>query len=779
MTFIDEPGNSVGARIPRIEDARLLTGTGTFVDDISLPGMQHVCFVRSPYARARILDVDISEALAIDGVTAIYDAGDLNSGVHEFRYTAERVADPLIRVPLAEGEVRFVGDPVALVIAADRYVAEDAAERVLVDYEPLTPVIDYETSYENPELVHANAPCNLAGELAGRPLSDLESLFDSAAHDVEQTLHQQAHMPMPMETRGVVAQWSAAAGDMTVWTSTQAPHEVRLVCARVLGIDEHHVRVIVRDTGGGFGQKVVPQREEICVMLAARKAGATLKWIEDRQEHLMSAGMARQEHGTGRFAFDADGIILAADLEHVQNVGAYPITPPMTAGGVVGMLFPGPYRIPDATFRTKLVYSNTVGRGAYRGPWQFESMAREVVLDTAARRLGIDPIELRRRNLLRADELPISNPNGMPYSDATPRETFEQALDILDYPAFRREQHLARQDGRYIGVGTCTYLEPTTGATAYHATEGATIRIEPSGKVNVYVAGGSCGNSLETTVVQLTADALGVEIGDVNTVQGDTAITPFGAGTGGSRSGSMTAGAVAQAAGLLRERILAIAAHTFEVDPGDIEFRQGRATVRGVPNRELSLADIADIAYFQTLTLPPDLPSGLEVSERYRAQSPLIWANATHVCTCAVDIETGEVTLLRYIVSDDCGPMINPNVVEGQIYGGTVQGIGGALYEHLAYDDTGNPITTTFMDYLLPTVHEVPVIELGHIETPGPGPGGYKGVGEGGAIGSAPAVVNAVADALAPFGVEVDHLPLSPSRIIDMLDAARAQAVDR
>ncbi|WP_241385515.1 xanthine dehydrogenase family protein molybdopterin-binding subunit [Rhodococcus sp. CH91] len=771
--------SSVGTRVPRIEDARLLTGAGSFVDDIVRPGMLHAHFLRSPYARAQILGIDTSDALALEGVITIYLAADLNPGVHEFRYTAERVVGKPVRPPLAEGEVRFAGDPVALIIAEDRYIAEDAAERIVVEYEPLTPVVDYETAYESDNLVHSVFPDNLAGEMAGRPMSELEPLFTNAAHVVEQTVHQQAHMPIPMETRGVVAEWSAATGDMTVWASTQSPHEVRMVCARVLGIDEHRVRVIVKDTGGGFGQKVVPQREDICVMLAAKKLGSSLKWIEDRQEHLMSAGMARQEHGTGRFAFDADGRILAADLDYVQNVGAYPITSPMTAGAVVGMLFPGPYRVPEATFRTKLVYSNTVGRTAYRGPWQFESMAREVALDTAARRLCIDPIELRRRNLLRVDELPATNPNGMPYSNITPRETFEQALEILDYPAFRSEQHLARMDGRFIGVGTCTYLEPTTGATAYHATEGATIRIEPSGKVNVYVAGGSCGNSLETTVVQLTADALSVEIGDVNTVQGDTAVTPFGAGTGGSRSASMTAGAVAQAAAVLRKRILAIAAHTFEVDTDDVEFSRGRATVRGVPNRELSLTQIADIAYFQAQTLPPDIPSGLEVSERYRAASPLIWANATHVCTCEVDVETGEVTLLRYIVSDDCGPMINPNVVEGQIYGGTVQGIGGALYEHLAYDDAGNPITTTFMDYLLPTANETPVIELGHIETPGPGPGGYKGVGEGGAIGSAPAVVNAVVDALAPFGVEVDHLPLSPSRIIDMLDAARTKAVNK
>jgi carbon-monoxide dehydrogenase large subunit len=436
------------------------------------------------------------------------------------------------------------------------------------------------------------------------------------------------------------------------------------------------------------------------------------------------------------------------------------------------MLFPGPYRIPEGTFSSKFVFSNTSGRVAYRGPWQFESMAREVLLDRAARELRTDPVELRRKNMLRRDELPTANFNGMPYSDITPLETFEQALEILDYAAFRREQQRARAEGRYLGVGTCTYVEPTAGATPFHGTEGATIRIEPSGKVNVYVAGGSCGNSLETTAVQLTADALGAAIEDVNSIQGDTAVTPFGAGTGGSRSGPMIAGAVAETAAVLRERILAIAAHNLQVPVEEVEFVRGVATAKSKPDQELSLAQIADIAYFQVHLLPPGLPAGLEASGRYRSPHLMIWANATHLCTCEVDIVTGEVKLLRHIVSEDCGPMINPSVVEGQIFGGTVQGIGGALYEHLAYDTDGNPVTTTFMDYLLPTATEVPTIELGHIETPGPGPGGYKGVGEGGAIGAAPAVVNAVADALAPFGVEIDRLPLSPAAIVALVDQA-------
>lgn len=768
------PSCYVGTRVPRVEDPRLLTGAGLFVDDVTRPGMFHACFVRSPIPRGRILSIDTSEAEALDGVHAVFVASDLNPRVHEQKYALDGPFMPSLNwPPLAEDEVRFVGDPVALVIARDRYIAEDAAELVAVDYDALTPVVDYATADTNEELVHAQFPGNNAGGMAIPPSEDLLRIFDEAPHVVSRTIHQQAYIAVPMETRGLVAEWTKSTGEMTIWASTQSPHEVRAFCAKLLGIDEHRVRVLMRDTGGGFGQKVVPQREDICIMLAATMLPFAVKWIEDRQEHMMSAGMARQEHGEARMAFDTDGRILAATLDHVQNVGAYPIPSPITAASAVGMLFPGPYRIPAATFSLKLHYTNTVGRVAYRGPWQYESMAREVLLDSAARRIGLDPVELRRRNMYSSDEFPVAAPTGMPFSDVTPRETFEQALAMLDYDAFRREQEQARAEGRYIGVGTCTYLEPTAGATPFHSTEGATIRIEPSGKVNVYVAGGSSGNSLETTVVQLTADALGVALSDVNTIQGDTAVTPFGAGTGGSRSGAMTAGAVGETASVLRERILAIAAHRLEAAPEDIELADSRATVRGVPGAAISLQEIADIAYFQTETLPPGVPPGLEASGRYRAENMMIWANATHLCTVEVDIATGAVKFLRYIVSEDCGPMINPNVVEGQIWGGTVQGIGGALYEHLAYDETGNPVTTTFMDYLLPTTTEVPDIELGHIETPSPGPGGHKGVGEGGAIGSSPAVVNAVADALSPFGVEITRLPLTPSTIVSMIEQAR------
>ena len=766
-----------GSRVSRVEDARLLMGAGTFVDDIIRPGMLHACFVRSPHPRAKIIAIDVTAALELPGVHAVFTAADLNGDVREAWYTGtgNQVPDTP-RPPLADGEARFAGDPVALVVADSRYLAEDAVELVEVDYEPLPAVADYAAAGSSEGLVHEGYPGNVAGQLGGAPADTLADAFDGAAHVISETIWEQACAAVPMETRGLVAEWSAASGELTIWAATQAPHEVRMFSARLLGLAEHRVRVIARDVGGGFGQKVMPLREDMCVLLAARKLPAAVKWIEDRQENLMAAGQARHEHGTARIAFDDQGIILAASLDHVQDVGAYPTPWPVGTGAFVGMNFPGPYRVSRATFSHASVFSNTVGRVAYRGPWAFESLVREVVLDIAARRIGIDPAELRRRNLLSAADMPFANPNGMPYDHMASLETLERALSILDYDAFRAEQAAARASGRYLGVGISCYAEPTSAAFGYYATEGATIRIEPSGKVNVYVAGGSTGNSLETTVIQLAADALGADIDDVATIQGDTAVTPFGAGTGGSRSGPMTAGAVGETAAILRAKLTTLAAHKLEAAEPDIELANSRAGVRGDPDApSVSFAELADIAYFQPYALPPGMSAGLEASGRYAPSIQMLWATATHVCTCEVDVTTGAVKLLRYIVGEDCGHMINPNVVEGQIAGGVVQGIGGALLEELAYDGDGNPVATTFMDYLLPTAADVPLIEYGHVEdAPGLGVGGYKGVGEGGAIGAPPAVVNAVADALAPFGVTITRTPLTPASIVALIEGAGA-----
>lgn len=767
---------SVGARVQRVEDRRLLTGHGTYVEDVVLPGMLYARFVRSPFARAAIRSIDTASALVAPGVRFVFTAADLNGDVREQWHTSMGPDGPETpRPPLAEDEVRFVGDPVALVVAATRAQADDAVELVDVDYEELPAVVDYTSAEHADALVHAAHGSNVVGEMAGRPISALDETFARAAYVVQETIFQHAHTAAPLEGRGLVVDASPATGDITIYAATQVPHEVRLFCARLLGVPEHRIRVVMRDTGGGFGQKVMVQRDEMCLMLAGRKVGAPVQWVEDRRENLQAAGKPRLEHATATLAFDGDGAIQGAYIDLLQDAGAYPTPWPVMTAAAVGVIFPGPYRIPSAGFNVKAVYTNTAGRTAYRGPWQFESLAREVLLDIAARRMNIDPAELRRRNLLGRDELPYRNPNGMTYDSISPVETFEQALEILDYEAFRKEQAEARTNGRYLGVGISNYVEPSTPGYGTYGTEAATIRIEPSGIVNVYVAGGSTGNSIETTVVQLTADALGVNIEDVNTIQGDTAVTGFGAGTGGSRSASMTAGAVRETATILRDRLRAIAAHKLEAAADDIELAESRAHVRGTPAIGISFAELAGLAYFQPAALPPGVPAGLEASARYTAVAGSIWVNATHVCTCEVDVETGRVELLRYIVSEDCGPMINPDVVEGQIAGGVAQGIGGVLFEHLAYDDAGNPLATTFMDYLVPSAAEVPPIEYGHIETPSPGPGGFKGVGEGGAIGAPPAVVNAVADALAPLGVTVTRLPLSPGRIMELISESQGE----
>jgi len=761
-----------GTRVPRVEDPRLLRGRGTYVDDIERPAMLHACFVRSPLARGRIVAIDATEARALPGVHAVFLAADLNPHVHEQWHSQLGPASPETpRPPLADGEVRFVGDPVALVIADNRYIAEDACDLVLVDYEPLPPVVDYLDAVDSDVLVHEDYGTNVIHD-DGAPPSTMDAVFSTAAHVIEESVHQQAYAAVPMETRGIVVEHDASVGEITMWVATQAPHEHRAFCARLLGIPEHRVRAIARDTGGGFGQKILVQREEMCLMLAATKLLVAVKWIEDRRENLMAAGWSRHEHGTVRVAFDDDGLIQGVHLDFLSNAGSYPTPWPAMPATMVGVVFPGPYRVPAAGFRLRSVYTNTAGRSGYRGPWQYETLAREVVLEIAARKMGVDAVELRRRNLLCLDDMPYTNANGMTYDCVSPLETFEHAVAMLDYDAFRAEQARARTEGRYLGVGFANYVEPTTPAFGIFGTEGATIRIEPTGKVNVYVAGGSSGNSLETTAIQLAADALGVDIDDVNTIQGDTALSGFGAGTGGSRSGAMLAGAIGVTAGELRARMAAIAAHHFEAAVEDIEIAQSWASVRGTPTARISVAEIAALAYFSPDALPPDVPLGLEATGRFAPSARSNWANATHVCTCEVDVATGQVELLRYIVGEDCGAMINPNVVEGQIAGGTAQGIGGALLEQIAYDDIGNPLSTTFMDYLLPTTTEVPAIEYGHVETPGPLPGGYKGVGEGGAIGAPPAVVNAVNDALAPLGVTLTRLPLTPSNVLEQIARA-------
>jgi aerobic carbon-monoxide dehydrogenase large subunit len=766
-------GRFVGQSVPRREDPRLLTGHGQYVDDVVVPGMLHAAFVRSDLARGRITRLDVEAARAVPGVRAVLTGADLNVGLGSMQPTmfqGDQPPSPCAPLrPLADRDVRFVGDPIALVVAESRYLAEDAGELVEVDLEPLPPVIDPERAVaETVELVHPELGSNVAQRTESPPDPALDAVFDGAAHLVTETIVQHRHTCVPMETRGVVAGYEPATGALDVWISTQNPHEVRQTCSRLLAVPEHRIRVRMGDVGGGFGQKYFAPRDELAVIAAAHRLGCTIKWIEDRRENLIASNHARADRMTVRMALDDDGHILGAHLDHLEDCGAYPVGGTGAMGVFVAMLFPGPYRIPKLGFRSTAVWTNTCGRGAYRGPWMMETVAREEMLDLAARRVGLDPLELRRRNCVGADELPFTTAMGMVLDHVTPAETLEQAVDLIGYDAFRAEQRRAIDDGRLVGIGIGLYVEPTSMASGSIGVETATVRVQPSGTVTVHLGTGSHGQSIETTMAQVVAEHLGVDYDDVQVVQGDTASAPFGGGTGGSRTAVVAGGATRDASLQVRDKAAQIAAHLLESAPEDLESAGGRISVRGTPTRGVSLAEVANVALNAPLQLPPELNPGLEATVSYQAP-PITWSNACHVCTVEVDPATGKVTVLRYVVSEDCGVMINPMVVEGQIAGGVVQGLGGVLYEHLIYDEDGNPLTTTFLDYLLPTAAEVPAIEYGHVETRSPTPGGHKGMGEGGAIGAPPCVFNAVADALASRGAVLTDQPLTPSRILDAL----------
>ena len=766
-------GRFVGQSVKRREDPRLLTGHGTYVDDIAFPGMLHGAFVRSHMARARIVSIDVEEARALPGVFAVLTAADLNADAGSLQPTMllNDPANAPLR-PLADTDVRFVGEAVVLVVAESRYIAEDACDLVQVELDPQPAVVDFEAAAADTEnIVHPEKGTNIAQEMAFPLDAAWEAMAAEAAHVVTETFYQHRQTNVPMETRGIVADYDAASGELHAWMSTQNPHEVRAAIARATGIPEHRVRVTSRDVGGGFGQKYFTPREELVVALAARRLGRAVKWIEDRRENLIASNHARVDRSTCTVAVDAEGRILGAYIDNLEDCGAFPVGSTGGVGPFVGMLFPGPYRVPLMRWKATAVWTNTCLRGAYRGPWMMETVAREQMMDVVARAVGLDPLELRRRNVIHATELPYTTAMGMVYDVVTPEETLEQAAGLLDYDAFRAEQERAfREEGRLLGVGIGLYIEPSSmGSIDPLGTETATIRVQPTGKVVVSMGTGSHGQGLETTMPQVVAEELGVPLDDVVLVQGDTESAPFGRGTGGSGSAVIGGGACREAAQLVRSKVLEIAAHLMEAAPADLELVEGELSVRGTPTRTLPFAEVARVAHLETARLPEGLSPGLDATASYKAP-PITWSNACHVCTVELDRHTGLVHIDRYIVSEDCGVMINPMVVEGQIAGGVVQGIGGVLYEHFVYDDDGNPLTTTFLDYLLPTATEVPTIEYGHVETRSNTPGGHKGMGEGGAIGAPPAVFNAVADALSLVGARVTRQPLGPSQVLALLD---------
>jgi carbon-monoxide dehydrogenase large subunit len=679
---------------------------------------------------------------------------------------------------LADGDVRFAGEPVVLVVAESRYIAEDACDLVEVEIDPIPAIVGHDAALApGARPVHPERADNVANGVPQAEDDEFEQVVASAAHVVTETFSQHRYVCVPMECRGVVSIWDPYREELFVHTSTQGPHGVRGFLSRAVGLPENRVRVVIQDVGGGFGQKMFMLPDEVAVVVAGKRLARPVKWIEDRRENLLAGQHAREDKMTVSCAVDDGGRIIAVKAHLLEDVGAFPAAG-SNSGGFVGMLFTGPYRIPKMSYSATAVYTNTCGRCSYRGPWLMETVVREQMMDRVAAAIGLDPLEFRRRNVVRDEDLPYTTAAGMVYSETSIAGSLEQAVEMIDYERFRTEQAAARAEGRLLGIGLGLYVEPSGLAMGNMSSEGAVVSLGVNGQVQALMSSGSHGQSLETTIAQVVADRLGVHVDDVTVVQGDTASAPFGPGTGGSRSAVILSGAAAEASNRVRSKLLEIAAHALEASPDDLELGEGRVSVAGTPTKGMSIAEVARIAYLDPSRLPEGMEMGLEEKARYTPSGPITWSNSCHACTCEVDPRTGGVTLLRYVVSEDCGVMINPDIVEGQIAGGVVQGIGGVLYEHMVYDDEGNPLSTTFVDYLLPTAAEVPTIEYGHIETPAStNPGGYKGMGEGGAIGSPPAVVNAVADAIAHLGVRPTAQPLTPMAISAVLDGAGAPAV--
>jgi carbon-monoxide dehydrogenase large subunit len=758
----------VGQSVQRNEDPRLLSGRGRYVDDVRLPRMLHAAFLRSDVARARVTRIDVASARQLAGVHAVYTASELQPMVRGPLAATMYLSAPIATLsPLGGPEIRFAGEAVALVVAESRYVAEDACELIDVDFDVLEPVVDYEVAANDTvNIVHSERGTNVMSRIgSGAPDADAE--LASARYVVTETFYQARQSQAPMETHGIVASWDPFEQDLRVWASSQRVQEIRATLARVTGVADHRIHVTQRDVGGAFGQKGSMRTEEVAVVLAALDLAAPVKWIEDRHENLLAGGHARADRVAVTMGVDDEGHIVAAHLDHLEDQGAYPAGG--SVGALVAMMFPGPYHMGRVSWESTAVFTNTCGRLPYRGPWNAESLAREQMMDHVARAIGMDPVEFRRRNVIGGDEMPFRNASGMTYANIDPAAVLEHALEVFDYSAFRREQARALAEGRRIGVGISLFVEPTAlGAGSLIGTEAAHVRITPSGKVSVALGTGSHGQGIATTMAQIAADELGVHVDDVVVVDGDTDTAPMGGGTGGSRSGVIGGAATHLAAAEVREKILTVAAELLEAAPDDLELADGQINVRGSPTKAVTLAEVASVAYTMTNRLPAGVEAGLEAMARYSTPG-ITFAIACHICTVEVH-DDGRCAILRYVVSEDCGVLINPAIVRGQICGGIVQGIGSVLHEQFRYDDAGNPLTTTFLDYLIPTASDVPTFEIGHLGTPGPGPGGYKGVGEGGAIGAVPAVRNAISDAL---GVTIT-CAVRPGDLVDLLSDGAA-----
>jgi carbon-monoxide dehydrogenase large subunit len=789
----------IGARVPRNEDARLLRGRGCYVDDVEPAGVLHAASLRSPHAHARIARIDAARARALPGVHLVLTAADLGAlnDPTPLLIPNPGLTHPRTQRPLAAGEVNYVGEVVAFVVADDRYVAEDALGLIDVRYEPVPVVADLAAAARpGGPLVHPDVPGNRAARVVQRN-GDPDAAFAGAARVLSERLTIERSCGSPLEARGVVAEHDARTGHLRVWTSTQAPLPIKNGLARMFGLPEFQVEVIAPDTGGGFGTKIllfIP--EEILVPHAAMRLGRPVKWTEDRLEHFVAASHERGQVHDVEVAIDAEGRILGLRDRFVHDAGAYTpygiIVPIITSTQL-----PGPYRIRHYHVEFDVLYTNRVQTTPYRGAGRpHGAFVMERVIGLIGRALGLEPAEVRRRNFIQPDEFPWDV--GLTFQDGARTRYdsgnypagLEMALEAVGARAFRAGQAADRARGRYRGLGIGCYVEGT-GIGPY---EGAHVRVEPSGKVFVATGLTTQGQGHQTTFAQIAADALGCAPSDVTVVTGDTGRFNWGAGTFASRALVTSGNAVAVAAGKVRDKALRVAASLLEAAVADVELVDGVARVRGVPGRQLALGALATVANpiryaygkeaseaalrlvkpRQGAVLAPDEEPGLE-ARGYYAPPQATFASGCHAAIVEVDVETGQVTIEKYAVQHDCGTVVNPMIVEGQIHGGVAQGIGGALYERLAYDDGGQLLSGSFMDFLMPTAAEVPDIAIVHLETPSPlNPLGVKGVGEAGAIAVPALIAEAVDDALAPFGVRVREMPLDPPRILALIDTARA-----
>ena len=769
---------AVGKPLLRKEDHRFLTGQGRYLDDIVFPGALHAHFLRSPHPHARIRALDVSPAKVAPGVVAVVTGRELSEWT-----TPLRVAPPIEGLNPVEfttlpiDKVRFIGDIVACIVATDRYVAEDAAELVIVDYEELPPVTNMEQALApGAALVDDALASNLVSHQSFSA-GDPSRRFAESEVVVEASFRQHRQTHAPIETRGCCAVWDEGRRHLTMHIPNQVPHPYRTQLARRLKLTEGQVTVISPDIGGGFGQKIALYREELTVAALSRALKRPVRWREDRAENLLAASHARENVAHTRVAVDRDGHIRALELRLTEDFGAYCFYPANYLARVVAMILTGPYRVSDYSYDVTVALTNKCGNGPMRAPMAMTSWIMDGTIEAIARRLDLDPIDVRRVNMLSATELPYRMPTGETLEDITPRETLDKALEVFDLAEFRARQRADCERGIYRGFGVCCMVESTTYGSAFYKAAGIAgsgheagwVKIEPSGMVNASVGLMASGQGYETAFAQVVADGLGVGPEDVRILIGNTDTAPYGMGSRGARGGTAGGSVLQIASHQLRDKLLAIAAQLLSLNTStDLRMRGGRVQrqLGGTwEDARLTISDLAHVAYLDPLRLPPGMEPGLEAHRAYDPP-PMTYSNATHVCEAAVDVRTGAVALKRYIVVEDCGTVLNPLIVTGQQHGAVAMAISGVLLEEIVYDEHGQNRSGSFADYLLATAVEIPPIEVIAMHTRNCKTAtGSKGMSEGGVMRAIGAVMNAVNDALKPFGVVADQQPLTPSYI--------------